>query len=176
MAIERKPLTGILPGGNGGSDDGFDIFSVEAADEFGPLRKGSYVCIAESGRPSTSRSGTPGYEITFRVIEGDHAGRKVWKTFWLTADAAKYSRRDIQKFGFTSNDQLKEELPRERFVVRLTLTVRKSEDGVEYNEVKTIELIRVQDPEVDPYAPTDDLPTTAPDTSFPFGANAGGES
>jgi hypothetical protein len=38
--------------------------------------------------------------------------------------------------------------------------------------VKNLELLRVQEPEADPYAPADGT-TPAPDTSFPFGANAG---
>lgn len=60
MAIERKPLTGILPAGHGSDDDSFDIFSVQAADDFGPLPKGVYVCVAESGGPVThGRGGVP---------------------------------------------------------------------------------------------------------------------
>lgn len=52
MLNQRQPLTGILPAGAGGNDDGFDIFSVAAADDFGPLPRGSYDCVAESGGPT----------------------------------------------------------------------------------------------------------------------------
>lgn len=172
MPIERKPLTGILPGGHGGDDDSFDIFSVQAADEFGPLPKGVYVCVAESGGPVVARTGTKGYEVVFRVAEGDNTGRKIWKTFYLTADAAKYSKRDLHKLGFNSMDQLKQSLPPNRFVCRLTVVLRKDDDGVEKNEVRNLELLRVEEPKADPFAPGGDAGSRADgDQDFAFGTN-----
>jgi hypothetical protein len=117
MTVPRKPLTGIL--GDGRDDDGFDVFSVAAAGELEPLPRGSYVCVAESGRPTVAATGTRGYEITLRVIEGPNAGRKLWKTIWITPKSAAMAHRDLLKFGITTREQLRQELPRERIVVRV---------------------------------------------------------
>ena len=77
MATERKPLSGILPGGGGNNDDILDQFdTTEAADDFGPLPKGTYVALAVSGRLDKARTGTDCYKLEFRVIEGERGAAR----------------------------------------------------------------------------------------------------
>src|SRR5262245_57733360 len=116
--------TNILPPDGGDHNDDFDIFTVAAADELGAIPAGRYTAVAARGGPKTARTGTKGYEIEFRVTDGEYAGRRVWKFFAFTPKAAAISRRDLEKFGITSQAQLAVELPAERFVVEMFVAVR----------------------------------------------------
>jgi len=52
---------------------------TEAAGDFELLPPGEYIAHIESGELFTSKTkGTPGYKLSFRVAEGEHAGRHVW--------------------------------------------------------------------------------------------------
>lgn len=175
MSVPRKPLTGVLPGGNG-DDDIFNRFDeVEAADDFRPLPKGAYVAVAVSGRLDKARTGTDGYTVEFRIVEGEYVGRRIWMTKYLTPAAMSYSKRDLAKLGIDSAAKLRGPFPADRFVCKLTVALRTGDDGTERNEIKHLELLRVQDLPVDPFGPggDGDAPTSG-DTDFPFGANAGG--
>lgn len=155
----RKPLTGIIAGagggGNGGDDDILDLFDrTTAADDFGPLPKGSYVALAVKGERVTAKTGTPGYTVEFKVLEGEFSGRRVWKTWYFTSAAMQYTKRDLAKLGITSKAQLQGPFPANKLVVKLTVVIRKeSEDAPEKNELKGLELLRVQEVEADPFAP-----------------------
>lgn len=147
-------FSSILTPGSGDGHDEFDIFSVAAADELGPVPAGRYVAIAERGAPKTARTGTRGYEIQFRVLEGEYAGRKVWKFFAFTPKAAPISRRDLAKFGITGPEQLARDLPANRFVVETFVSVRTDpQTGTQTNDVKSFKVVRVEDPAADPFAP-----------------------
>jgi len=175
MATERKPLTGILPGGGGGNDDIFDRFdAAEAADDFKPLPRGAYIALAVGGRLEKARTGTDCYTFEFRVTEGEYTGRRVWLSRYFTHAAIEYTKRDLKKFGINSGERLKAPFPAGRFVVKLTIVVRKTDDGIERNEVKNIEVVRLQEPEADPYAPgAAGAGPAGDDTAFPLGANGG---
>lgn len=178
VATNRKPLSDILPAAGGGGDDILDRFdTAEAAGDFAPLPKGVYVAVAVRGGLMTAKTGTRGYEIEFRVVEGEHAGRRLWRRWWLTPDALAYTKRDLAKLGVDTKEKLARPLPPDRLVCKLTVVVRKDDDGTERNEVKAVEFVRVQQPEPDPYAPADAPPAGAAggETDFPFGASAGGD-
>lgn len=157
MDAPRKPLAGILPGGSGGNDDIFDRFdTTEAADDFGPLPKGVYVALAIGGKFDKARTGTDGYTVEFRVIEGEYTGRRLWMTKYFTVAAMPYTKRDLAKLGIDNKAKLQGPFPANRLVCKLTVSLRKDDDGTERNEVKNLEVIRVQEPTADPFAPTDD--------------------
>jgi hypothetical protein len=159
----------MLPPSGGSHNDDFDIFSVDAAAELAPLPAGRYVAVAERGGPKVARSGTRGYEVQFRVVEGESAGRKVWKFFAFTPKAAAISRRDLEKLGIATRDQLARDLPPERFVVELVVAIRTDPgSGTPANDVKGFKVVRVQDPPADPFAP----PPSAP--NGPGGEREGG--
>jgi hypothetical protein len=155
MNPHRKPLTDTLGGAAPLADllDQFD--SAAAADELGPLPKGSYVCLAVRGQLTAAGTGTPGYGVEFKVIEGEYAGRRLWRTWYLTPAAMTYTKRDLAKFGLDSKDKLTAPFPADRLVLKVTVSVRKGDDGSERNEVTKVELLRVQEPEADPFAPAE---------------------
>lgn len=154
---ERKPLSGIVSAAAGsGGDDIFDLFdSTTAADDFGPLPKGSYVCVAAKGELTTARTGTAGYTIEFRVKEGEHTDRRLWMTKYFTPAAMPYTKGMLLKFGITSKDQLTRPFPSNRFVCKVTVTVRTADTGESRNEVKAVDIVGVQEPTADPFAPRD---------------------
>ena len=165
----RRRLTDIL---NGGADSLRDQWAhTEAAGEYAPLPPGTYECHVQSGELFNAKRGTPGYKLTFRVLTGEHAGRQFWHDLWLTAPALPMSKRDLHKLGVTSIEQLEQPLPMGiRCEVKLAL--RRDDDGTEYNRVRAFNVLGVDEPERDPFAPTDDAePPADGDAGFAFGAN-----
>jgi hypothetical protein len=70
------------------------------------------------------------------------------------------SKRDLSKLGVTSVDQLDNPLPRGiRCKVRLAL--RRDDDGREYNRVRSFEVINIDKPERDPFAPAEEKEVAA---------------
>lgn len=150
----RKPLAGIVAGAGGGEEDVLDLFDrTTAADDFGPVPKGTYVALAVSGQRTTARTGTAGYTVEFKMIEGEFSGRRVWRTWFFTPAAMQYTKRDLAKLGITSKEQLLAPFPANRMVVKLVVTVRKDDDGTEKNEVTDLKFLRTHEPEADPFAP-----------------------
>ena len=151
--MNRKSLSDILSGGGG--DDINNLWnSTEAADEFGPLPAGKYVCHLVDGElTNASKKGTPGYKMTFKVIDGDHTGRKLWHDIWLTPAAMSMAKRDLARLGITNPKQLEQPVPRWLRCL-VTAEVRRDDDGTERNAVKTFEVIGKDEPAADPFAPT----------------------
>lgn len=150
MAI-RKSLSDILR-----SSDRQNLSqlwnSTKPADNFAPLPTGTYTCHVLGGEPAVSRSGTPGYKVTFRVIEGEFTGRQLWTDFWLTPAALPITRRDLGKLGITDPEQLDRPLPRGiRCGVKVVKRTR--DDGTDHNEVRAFDVLGIDTPERDPFAP-----------------------
>lgn len=159
----RKSLSDILHG-----DDRDRLArqwqETEAAAEFGLLPKDSYDCHATNGTLETSRlKGTPSYRVEFTVCEGKFAGRKLWLDNWLTEAALPQSKRDLAKLGITSVDQLDRALPR-GIRCKVRVAVRKNDDGTEYNKVVGFEVVGIDPPEPDPFAPA---PAPSPNGQAP---------
>jgi hypothetical protein len=150
--MTRKSLSDILSAGNG--DDFINLWnSTEPADEFGPLPPGVYVChLVKAELNRSRRKGTPSYNMTFKVIEGDYAGRLVWHDIWLTAKALSMARRDLGRLGVTDPRQLEQPIPKwVRF--RISVVVRRDDDGIERNVVRAFEVLGIDQPPVNPFAP-----------------------
>ncbi len=128
---------------------------TEAAEDFAPLPSGEYIARIIGGELFTSKTkGTAGYKLTFRVLEGDHQGRQFWHDTWLTPAALPMAKRDLGKLGLTSLGQLERPLPPGiRCAVKLVL--RRDDDGTEYNRVRSFEVIGIDPPEIDAFAPTE---------------------
>ncbi|MDA0284587.1 MAG: DUF669 domain-containing protein [Planctomycetota bacterium] len=153
-------LTDILSAGDGGNIH--DLWnSTTAADDFAPLPAGKYVCRLKSGELGTSRSGKPEFTLQFEVLEGDHTGRKVWHSLYLTQAALPMAKRDLGKLGIKSLEQLESPIPKG---IRCAVQVarRKSDDGSEHNRVRSFEVLGIDPPEVDPFAPGDTPPNDMP--------------
>ena len=147
-------LSDILNNGNGEQlrrqwDD------TEAAEDFAPLPSGEYVARIIGGELFTGRTNaTPGYKLTFKVFDGDHAGRQFWHDIWLTPAALPMAKRDLGKLGVTSLDQLEQPLPAGiRCAVKLVL--RRDDGGTEYNRVRRFDVLDMEEPERDSFAPAE---------------------
>ena len=127
--------------------------TTQAAGEFGLLPADEYVCHVERGELETSRSnGTPRYKLKFVVIDGEHKGRKVWHDCWLTEAAMPHTKRDLGKLGVTSLDQLERPLP-PGIRCKVRVVIHKNDKGNEHNDVKSFEVVGIDTPKADPFAP-----------------------
>lgn len=149
-------LLDIISNGGNGDDDLKNLWdNSQAADDFKTLPAGNYVCHAVEGVLDKSRSGTPGFKITFKVLEpSEHAGRLLWADCWLTAAAMPQTKRDLGKLGIQSLEQLQRPLP--RFIrCRVKVALRADDDGTERNRVKSFEAIGFDKELPDPFAPSE---------------------
>jgi hypothetical protein len=152
--VERRRLTDILIGSEPERlRQAWD--KTKAAEEFKPLPGGTYAAHIIGGELFQSKTkGTPGYKLTFKVCEGDYAGRQFWSDLWLSEAALPMAKRDLGKLGVTSLDQLERPLP-EGICVKAKVTLRKEDDGTEYNRVRSFEVVGIDKPEPDAFAPAD---------------------
>lgn len=130
---------------------------TEAAEEFAPLPTGEYVARIIAGALFISTKGTPGYKLSFRVLEGDHAGRQFWDDIWLTPAALPMAKRDLLKLGVKALEQLENPLP-PGIRCRVKLTKRTEDDGTEFNKVRRFDVLGIDTPEPDAFAPGDSPP------------------
>jgi hypothetical protein len=129
----------------------------------GPLPAGEYICKILAGELESSRTNaTPGYKLTFEVLEGPLTGRRFWHDCWLTPAALPQTKRDLAKIGVRSLEQLEHPLPR-WIVCRCKLALRRDDDGNERNRLKSFDVLRIDRPDVDPFAPA----AVAPDPKLP---------
>ena len=134
---------------------------TQAAEDFAPLPTGEYVARIVGGELFTSKTkGTPSYKLTFRVLEGEHVGRRFWHDTWLTPAALPMAKRDLAKLGVTALEQLERPLP-PGIRCKVKLALRKDDEDNECNRVKTFTVIGIDEPEQDAFAPQD-APGPAP--------------
>lgn len=127
--------------------------TTEAAGEFDTLPRGEYVADITKGDAIESRTkGTPGYRLTFEVVEGDHAGSRFWHECWFIEAAMSRTKRDLAKLGVAELSQLERPLPAV-FRCKVKLAVRRDDDGNESNRVRRFEVLDVIKPEADDFAP-----------------------
>jgi len=144
---------------------------VKAAGDDGPLPRGVYICHWTKGELRNSRSkGTPGVALEFTVIEGDSKGRKVWHDLWFTDAAKPRTKRDLDELRITDPErQLNQPIPR-WIRCKVTVVLRKDDDGIERNSVRSFEVVGIDKPEADPFAPKPQGDAAEPagevDTSF----------
>jgi hypothetical protein len=106
-------------------------------------------------------------KIRFDVCEGEHAGRALFHDCWLTPAALPQTKRDCLKLGLDSLDKLESAaVPPGRIRCKVRVALRRDDDGTERNRVTRFDVVRVDEPEHDPFAPTD-----AGDASVDFGGN-----
>jgi hypothetical protein len=157
--MQRKKLTDVLQGNDRERlNRAWD--TTKAATDFEPLPTGEYVARVVQGALTTAKTGTLGYKLTFEVLEGEHAGRRFWYDLWLTEPAMPMSKRDLSKLGVTSLDQLDTPLPR-GIRCKVQVTFRQEDDGRKYNRVKSFEVISIDKPERDPFAPAEEKEVAA---------------
>jgi hypothetical protein len=156
----RKSLVDVLNGGASRAELARQFDEAEAAGDMLPLPRGTYRCRVTDGELVTSKGGTPGYTLTFTVDNGEHKGRRLWHTAWLTPAALPLSKRDLAKLGVTSLEMLERPLPA-GFVCDVRVVVRADDDGTERSRVVRFDVAEVL---VDPTA-DDDFASPPPATS-----------
>lgn len=155
----RKSLVDVL-NGNAREALARQFDEAEAAGDMLPLPRGTYRCRLTDGELVTSKGGTPGYQVVFTVDDGDHKGRRLWHTAWLTPAALPMTKRDLAKLGVTSLDMLDRPLPA-GFVCDVKVALRVDDDGVERNRVVSFAVVATL---IDPTA-DDDFASPMPATS-----------
>jgi hypothetical protein len=128
------------------AEGGLQAFdAAQPAPEFAPLPPGVYVARVVRGEVCQTKAGTDAYRIRFEVIEGPHAGRTVIRTWTFSERALPYTKRDLGLFGLTTTAQLLAPFPPvgKEFRVRLVVVLQRDNSGVERNDVKKLDLIRV---------------------------------
>lgn len=121
--------------------------SVEAAPEFTPLPPGTYTARVIQGEYTTTKAGAEAYRMRFEITSGEHAGKKVLRTWTFSPKALPYTKRDLTLFGLTSSAQLLAPFPEpgREYLVRLVVALHRGEDGIEHNDVKRIDLLSVKE-------------------------------
>ncbi len=171
--MARKSLSDILRSGDRESLSRA-WGETQAADDYGtPLPAVEYVChLISADFFNAATKGTPGVKLCFKIIEGEHADRRIWHDCWLTPAALGQTKRDLAKLGITAIEQL--ELPPPQGIRgKVKLTLRRDNDGSEFNKVKRFEVVGIDEPERDAFAPQD-APGSAPGPQAADGS-AGGE-
>ena len=170
--MTKRSLSDILAAGDQGRLQ--DAWAhTKAAEDFAPLPAGEYVARITAGECFNAKTnGTPGYKLSFRVLEGDYEGRQFWHDVWLTPAALPMAKRDLGKLGVTSLEQLETPLP-PGIRCKVKLVLRKDDDGTPHNRVLAFEAVDIDAPEDDAFAP-DPSDTTA-DSLEPPQDSAGGE-
>ena len=168
---QRKSLSDIL---HNGDQEALSRAwgETKAAEDFVPLPSGEYVARIVGGELFTSKTkGTAGYKLAFRVLDGDHQGRQFWHDVWLTPAALPMAKRDLSKLGVTALEQLERPLP-PGIRCKVKLALRKDDDGTETNKVRRLDVIGIDPPEQDAFAPIDS-PKSSPQLQT-ADASAGG--
>ncbi len=153
---DRKRLTDILSAaGNGGSDWINDNWGdIPPAPDFGtPIPKGYYITHIVEGVLFNASKGTPGYKLTHEIIQGEHRGRRLWFDIWLTGAAKSGAVRDLAKLGISSKQQLEQPIPSRRIRCKVLVVVRKDDQDIERNEVRSFDVLGIDPPQQDPFAP-----------------------
>ena len=144
----RKSLVDVL-NGTTRNELARQFDEAEAAGDIRPLPRGTYRCRISDGELGTSKGGTPGYTLTFTVDDGEHKGRKLWHSAWLTPAALPMTKRDLAKLGVTSLDMLDRPLP-QGIVCEVKVVVRVEDDGIERNRVSSFDVVELlADPTAD---------------------------
>jgi hypothetical protein len=131
-----KPLSGIAA---------FD--ATEAAPEFSPVPPGTYIVRVRKGERTLTKAGDDAYRICFEIIEGEHKGQVLVRTWTFSPRALKYAKRDLARLGLTASSQLLATFPElgREYVCRLVVALHRSDDGIERNDIKRMDLLRVDE-------------------------------
>lgn len=145
-------FTQALAGANGngrhggGGIDAFD--SIDAAPEFAPVPPGVYKARVARGELRKTKADDDCYRVRFEIVEGPHKGQSVFRTWTFNKpNSIAYAKRDLALFGLTTSDHLRAPFPPTDKDVscRLVVALQRGDDGIEHNDVKRIDQVRIVD-------------------------------
>lgn len=121
--------------------------AAEPAPEFTPLPPGMYTARVHRGEYCSTKAGADAYRIRFEVTEGEHAGKTVIRLWTFGPKALPYTKRDLNPFGLTTTAALLSPFPAagREYLVRLVVAIQRGNDGIERNDIKRIDVLRVVD-------------------------------
>ena len=120
-----------------------DFDAVTEAERLAPVPAGLYVAELVGADFVQSGKGTPGYELAFAVAEGEHAGRKLWARYWMSAKALPLAKAELRRAGFANAAALRSAPIGARYKLRVTL--RQGQDGEWHNEAKDVQPLGPED-------------------------------
>ena len=135
-----------IPSANGKPAGGIDAFdAADAAPEFSPLPPGVYAARVLRGEYCSTKAGADGYRLRFEVTEGPQLGKTVVRIWTFGPKAMPYTKRDLSPFGLTTTAKLLSPFPEpgREYLVRLVVALQRGDDGVERNDIKRIDVLRV---------------------------------
>lgn len=141
-------FTNAIPGTNGKPAGGIDAFDAATpASEFAPIPPGVYPARVLRGEYCSTKAGADAYRLRFEVTDGPHAGKTVIRTWTFGPRALPYTKRDLSPFGLTTSAALLSPFPPvgREYLVRLVVALQRGDDGVDRNDVKRIDLVRVDE-------------------------------
>lgn len=149
-APKRKRLSDILRGNQ--QQEIEKLWNeTEAAADLGPLPRGEYLAEVHSIEATEAQTGTPGVTLTFRIIEGEYKGRRIWHTVWITKNALKFAKRDLAKLGIREFAQADQPL-KARIICKLDLVLKTDDKDRKKNEVRNFDVKRLEPLQTDPFA------------------------
>lgn len=147
-------FSNAIPSINGKPTGGIDAFdAAEAAPEFTPIPPGIYSARVLRGEYTTTKAGADAYRIRFEITEGEHAGKTVIRTWTFGPKAVTYTKRDLAPFGLGTSAKLLSPFPEagREYFVRLVVALQRGDDGIERNDIKRIDLLRVSESPAAPF-------------------------
>jgi hypothetical protein len=156
MSQPRRRLSDILSEGQQKN-----IFQgweqVKAAEDFAVLPAGTYEARITDAYPSAAKTGTGSFKLVFQVVEGQHAGRRLWHDLWVTEKAKPQLKRDCQKLGITDParqfDDPATPAKLRRLRCKLTVVVQQDDAGNPSNKVRAFEVVGIEPLDEEPFAP-----------------------
>jgi hypothetical protein len=153
---DRKKLSDILL--NGERERLEKLWAnTKPATDLNPIPPGKYRCRIADGSPFEAKTGTKGYRIDFVVLDGEHAGRRLFHSVYFTEGGARYALLDLSKIGVVRLEQLDSPLP-EGIIVEANVVLRRGDDGSEYNELRRtcpFVVVAFEPPAPEPFAPAE---------------------
>jgi hypothetical protein len=156
-------FTSAIPSNNGKNGEGIAAFdSTAPAPEFSPIPPGVYAARVVRGEICSTKAGADAYRMWLEVTEGPYTGRTLVRTWTFGARALAYTKRDLSVFGLTSSTKLLSPFPEpgREYFVRLVVALQRGDDGTQWNDIKKIDVIRVNE---------------SPITQFLIGKTEGGQ-
>ena len=115
---------------------------TQAADDYKPVPAGSYRCRIVEGKTILSKKRTPGYRLTFEIVEGEHKGNRLFNVIWLTPNAIHLAKRDLPKVGINSPEEVMDKVFLKEVHADVVVGRLKGDDGLPYNRVRQFDPVQ----------------------------------